>query len=160
MTMNRPGTGAPRRPRRATAAVELAVTLPLILLLLAGLWESARIIEVQQVLLNAAREGARQAGTGEMGDAGVRQGTLQYLRVALGDASGTMTRNAVVTVENLTHPGTDSTAATSLDQLQVTVTIPYKDVRWTGLKLATDDATTITGRATWVSLVDAPYPSD
>src|SRR5687768_11057850 len=50
MTMKRPRTGAPRRPRRATAAVELAVTLPLILLLLAGLWESARIIEVQQVL--------------------------------------------------------------------------------------------------------------
>ena len=34
-------SGAPARRRRAAAAVELAVTLPVILGLLVGLWESA-----------------------------------------------------------------------------------------------------------------------
>jgi Flp pilus assembly protein TadG len=157
--MYRPRSRAVSIQRRAAAAVELAVTLPVILTMLVGLWESARIIEVQQVLLNAAREGARQAATGEMNNAKVQQVTLQYLQVALNDTSGTMTQNAVITVTDLTHPDKDVTAATSLDSIQVTVTIPYKDVRWTTLKLVTDDTTLITSQATWVSLVDVAYPT-
>jgi Flp pilus assembly protein TadG len=157
--MYRHRSGAPTRPRRAAAAVELAVTLPLILGLLVGLWESARISQVQQVLLNAAREGARQASTGQLSNSAVRQVTLQYLKVALGDSGGTMTANAVVTVADLTHPGRDATAADSLDLLQVTISIPFKDVRWTSVKLVTDDTTLVTSQATWVSLVDVGYPT-
>src|SRR3954471_21454290 len=118
--MYRQRSGAPARPRRAAAAVELAVTLPVILGLLVGLWESARIVQIQQLLQSAAREGARQAATGQSSDSAVRQVTLQYLKVALGDTGGTMTAGAVVTVANLTHPGRDATAADSLDLIRVT----------------------------------------
>jgi Flp pilus assembly protein TadG len=163
MDQHRPGASARRgrrcrRPRGA-AAVELALTLPVILGLLVGLWETARITQIQQVLLNAAREGARQASTGQLNDAAVKQVTLQYLKVALNDTGGTMTQNAVVAVANLTHPGRDATAADSLDLLQVTIAVPFKDVRWTTVKLTTGDATMITSKATWVSLVDVGYPT-
>lgn len=52
--------------RPGTAAVEFAVVLPLLFILLFGLWEVGRIVEVQQVAWNAAREGARRVhGAGQ-----------------------------------------------------------------------------------------------
>ena len=47
--------------RRGQAAVELAVILPVILLLAVGLIEMARAWHHHQVVTNAAREGARMA---------------------------------------------------------------------------------------------------
>src|SRR5271165_5716575 len=72
-----------RRPRRrrATAAVELAVVLPLILTMLIGLWEVSRVVECQQILFNAAREAARQAATGQYTNTQVQQVALAYLRI-------------------------------------------------------------------------------
>ena len=46
------------------AAVEFAMILPVILTLLLGIWEVGRMIEIQQILYNAAREGGRQAAYG------------------------------------------------------------------------------------------------
>ena len=47
------------RSRSGVAAVETAVVLPILVVLLLGLWDIGRMIEAQQVLSNAAREGAR-----------------------------------------------------------------------------------------------------
>src|SRR5688572_2366527 len=51
----------PGARRRGVAAVEFAVCLPLLLMLLIGIWELGRIIQVQIILNNAARDGARLA---------------------------------------------------------------------------------------------------
>ena len=51
--------------RRGVAAVELAfVTMLFIVPLLFGLWEVGRLIQVQQIVSNSAREGARLAAQG------------------------------------------------------------------------------------------------
>ncbi len=42
--------------RRAAAAVEMALLAPLMTTLLLGIWEVARMVEVQQLVNNAARE--------------------------------------------------------------------------------------------------------
>ena len=55
----------PPRSRGAAAAVEFALVLPVLVTLMVGLWEVGRIIQVQQVLSNAAREGARVAAQGQ-----------------------------------------------------------------------------------------------
>lgn len=47
-------------PRRGVAAIELAfVTALLVVPLLIGIWEVGRLVQVQQIVSNAAREGAR-----------------------------------------------------------------------------------------------------
>lgn len=49
------------RNQRGAALLETAITLPLILLVSVSIFEFGRAYQVQQVLTNAAREGARIA---------------------------------------------------------------------------------------------------
>lgn len=57
---------------RGSAAVEFALVVPLLLLVLLGLVEVAVAARTQLVVLNAAREGARQAATSPDPAAAVR----------------------------------------------------------------------------------------
>ncbi|MCO8269831.1 pilus assembly protein [Actinoplanes sp. TRM 88003] len=59
-----PGPGTVRRPARGeegTAAVEAALVLPLILLILFGIVDFGRALQQQALLVAAVREGARTA---------------------------------------------------------------------------------------------------
>ncbi len=49
------------RPRRGGAVAEAAVVLPIVLMFLMGILEYGRYVMMQQVLTNAAREGAHYA---------------------------------------------------------------------------------------------------
>ncbi|MBA4067031.1 MAG: hypothetical protein C0501_25635 [Isosphaera sp.] len=84
-------------PRPGVAAVELAfVTLLFMVPLIIAIWEVGRLIHVQQVVANSAREGARLAGQGftirsdgtqiqiktATGTPSVREAVLNYLRAA------------------------------------------------------------------------------
>lgn len=52
----------PDRRRTGTAAVEFAAVLTFVLVpLMVGLWEMGRVVQVQQIVANGAREGARLA---------------------------------------------------------------------------------------------------
>jgi Flp pilus assembly protein TadG len=134
--------------------VELALLLPLIVALLFGSWEVGRLVHVQQMLSNAACEGGRQASTGQLGNTSVQQVVSGYLQEA-----GIPTQNVTVTVENLTTPGTDARSASQLDQLRVTVSVPFQDVRWIALNYFVASDTAVTGQATWWSVKDRDYPS-
>ena len=50
-----------RKRERGSAMVETAITIPLLLVLMVGIFEVGRAYETWQVLTNAAREGARMA---------------------------------------------------------------------------------------------------
>ena len=50
-----------RTRERGSAMVETAITIPLLLVLMVGIFEVGRAYETWQVLTNAAREGARMA---------------------------------------------------------------------------------------------------
>ena len=143
-----------RRPRRAVAAVEFAVILPVILTLLLGIWEVGRMIEIQQMLSNAAREGGRQASTGQLTNAQVQAVVTQYLSTA-----GLPITHVVVTVQDLDTPSADVSAANYLDRLQITVTIPISDIRWSVISLVTTPGQLMTSTVQWVTMVDKPYPS-
>ena len=111
------------------------------------------MIEVEQILNNSVREGARQAASGQLTSAQVQQVVTNYLQDA-----GLPITNVVVTVQDVTNPGTDPTAATEMDNLNVTVTIPFKDVRWTSALLVTNAGTTLTAQANWFSAIGQVYP--
>jgi Flp pilus assembly protein TadG len=144
----------PKANRRGIAAVELAVLLPLLVTFFVGIWEIGRLVEIEQVLSNAVREGARQAATGQYNATAVQQIVTQYLASA-----GIPTGNVVVTVSDLTNAGTDPSQAQYLDILQVSVSIPFNDVRWCLLSTVTSSSTTITAQVQWMAMVDQSYPN-
>jgi Flp pilus assembly protein TadG len=148
-----------RATRRGIAAIEFVIVLPLITILLLGLWEGGRLIEIKQIMSNAAREGARQAASGQANTAQVQATVTNYLQ-----AAGLPTQNVVVTVQNLGFVGNPPPAdnnpqdATQLDRLQVTVTMPFSNVRWIALNLATGPNTMLSAQSVWCSIKDKAYP--
>lgn len=67
------------RNQKGAALLETAITLPLILLVSVGIFEFGRAYQVQQVLTNAAREGARIAVLPGYTDAQVTTVVRTYL---------------------------------------------------------------------------------
>jgi Flp pilus assembly protein TadG len=144
-----------RHNRRATACVECALILPVLMIFVLGLLEMGRYIEVRQIVTSAAREGARQASSGQITNA-------QVINVVKGciAAAGLPTTNLAITVSDLTNPGVDVSQATSMDNLQVTVTIPFTDVRWCSTLLVTNPTSKIGATVFWVSSLPQSYPTN
>jgi len=142
-----------RERRAGIAAVELAVILPLILTFLLGLWEVGRYVEAQQILVNGAREGARQASTGVKDAAAVKTAVVTYLqqkgisKVTTSDVTVTCITNSALT---------DPTASTQLDQWRVTVTVSADNVKWVILNKSITTISTLSGSADWYSMQDVP----
>jgi Flp pilus assembly protein TadG len=136
--------------RSGIAAVEFAVVLPFLVLLVAGVWEVGSMVETQQILNNAVRVGGRQASTGLNTNAQVQQAVTQYVQRA-----GLPTTNLVVTVTDVTSGG-DVSNASQMDQIQVTVTIPFADVAWDALNYVVPAGTKLTATSIWYSMKDLP----
>ena len=127
---NKLGPSARRGPRRTTApsrrgatAVELALVLPVFLMLVFALIEMGRMVMLQQALTNAAREGCRTAvlattTSGEQVEAAVRD----YLRPVMSNASSADEVRVMV-------PAEVGTAATGTD-LTVAVEVNFADETW------------------------------
>jgi Flp pilus assembly protein TadG len=143
--------------RNGNAACEFAILVPFLLMLLLGMWEVGRLIQVKQILANAAREGARQAATGRSTNSDVQTVVCQYLKDA-GLPDYTSQASSVVTVTDVTSGG-DVSDASQGDQIRVTVSIPFNDVRWVALYLITSANTRLNAEADWVCLMDQNYPS-
>lgn len=134
--------------------MEAAFVVPIIVILLLGTLEVGRLLEVQEVLNNAVREGARQGAGGQLTNAQVSQVVLNYLSRA-----NVPTGSATVTVSDLTNPGTDCTAATQNDPIQVTVSLPFSSVRWTASNMVTSASSQLTANAVWYSARNLSYPT-
>lgn len=148
-----------RNPSRriGSATVELAVVAPFIMVLLVGTLQVGRMVQVSQILSNAAREGARKASTGINTYADVQTTVANYLT----NAGITNQTGLAVTVYNVTQsnsgPTFDPSTATCLDQLAVTVTLPYANIQLVPLPIAVP--TMLSAQAVWLSNQDQPYPT-
>jgi Flp pilus assembly protein TadG len=124
--------------RRGTAVVEAAVIMPVVLVLLMGVWEVGRFIQITQILDNAAREGARVAAGGYVNGVSVTVATVQQSVRDYLTSAGLPTAavsGAVISVNCLASPSwTDPYSALPLDPFTVTVTIPsgapFNSLRW------------------------------
>ncbi len=143
-----------RPTRRGMAAVEFASLLPLIMILLMGILEVGRAVEMQQVLSNACREGARQAATGQLTNSQVQSVVTQYISVA-----GFSTTGMTVTVSDITSSGTDVSQANYLDRITVSISYPYSNVSWSTLNWVLPSNYSITSRVEWITMVDKPFPT-
>jgi Flp pilus assembly protein TadG len=144
--------------RRGAAAVELAATLPVLLILLLGIWEVGRFAHVNQILSNAAREGARLAASGQATDDQVKVAVCQYLKTA-GLPDYTTNRDNYVSVANVTNAGVGSQNATTLDDLRVTVIVPSQDVRWIALNYFVSSDYRVVVSSDWRSTRNRNYPN-
>ena len=107
-----------RRNRRGAAAVEFAVVSPVLFLLIFGMIEYGRMVMVQQVITNAAREGARKGVLDGTTNSDVTTVVSNYLTSA--SISGATTTVTPTNPSNATYGGT----------VTVTVSVPYSKVSW------------------------------
>jgi Flp pilus assembly protein TadG len=150
---------ATARRRRGVATVEFAFVAVFILVpCIFGVWEVGRLVQMQQVVDNCVREGARAASTGEYSNAQVQQVVLNYLT-----NSGVATTNVTVTVSDVTSGGDVSSptvnsfgTAKQLDSLQVTVSVPFSNVYWIALNHFVPAGATMNATANTVSMVNVP----
>jgi Flp pilus assembly protein TadG len=119
-----------------------------------------RLVQVTQIVNNAAREGARKASTGVNNYSDVSTAVTNYLNTA----GITNLKNLQINVVNLTQgnagPQYDPSQASQLDQLQVTVLLPFDNVGWIVLDTFTTNATQVTGQSIWYSNQDLSYPGN
>jgi Flp pilus assembly protein TadG len=80
-----------RRDDRGTALIEMAFTLPLLLLISMGIIEFGRAFQTWQILTNAAREGARVAVLAGYSDSMVAARVQEYVQAGVLDAGVTPT---------------------------------------------------------------------
>ena len=103
--------------RRGAASVELAVTAPLLVLLILGMIEAGRGMMVQQILGDLAREGARKAAVKSMTDTEIEtyvEGLAADLSLPAVDAQCSV----------------DPSTASSGDAITVTAKVTYNDISW------------------------------
>ncbi len=109
-----------RKQRRGAAAVEFAVVAPVFFLLVFGMIEYGRMVMVQQIIVNAAREGCRAAVLDGSTTSGVKSTTITAM------ASG----NITITTSNVTVSPDPPSNAEFGDPVTVTVTVPFNQVSW------------------------------
>lgn len=156
-----------RTARRGAAAVEAAVILPLVVTLMFGIWEVGRLAQMNQLLSNACREGARVAAGGSINSVGVTVAQVQQAVKDYMTSSGVPSAavsGAVITLTNLSgNSWTDPCDAKPLDKFKVTLTIP-SGAPFNSLKLGTFNSITgvnsLTVEATWLSTVDSAVTVD
>lgn len=144
-----------RNSRRGLATVEFAICLPLLVLLLLGLWEVGRMVQVMQVLYNAAREGARQASTATEPLVNIRANVKTYIQNA--EPSITNMTGYDLTYTNITHGTvTDPVDATQLDRFSISVAVPFDNVRWSMIRYLVPSGTMLRANVDWYSMRDLP----
>jgi Flp pilus assembly protein TadG len=104
-----------RRDDRGTALIEMAFTLPLLLLISVGIIEFGRAFQTWQILTNAAREGARVAVLPGYSDAMVTSRVQQYVQAGVLDSTvvPTVTIQRTVAVSYGTGSATGSKVVVS-----------------------------------------------
>jgi Flp pilus assembly protein TadG len=108
-----------RKNERGTALLETALTLPLVLLVSVGIFEFGRAYQMQQVLTNAAREGARLAVTPNTTTGQVQTRVQTYLQ------SGQVPNWGSATVDVTAPVPIDIGAGATADGTKVTVNYPF-----------------------------------
>jgi Flp pilus assembly protein TadG len=107
-----------RKSRRGAAVLEFAIVAPIFFLVIIGMVELGRAVMVQQVLTNAAREGARRAILEQTSKSEVELAVNDYL--AGGSISGA---TIAVSPAALNKIGFG-------DPVTVKVSLPFDQVSW------------------------------
>ena len=170
--------------RQGAAAVEFACCLPLLVMILTGMLQIGRVVEVQQVLWNAARETARDASLGNDSLQTTASNLLSYLQGAEPKAFGqghstsmiapvmalganttgytcwdntTNQELFTVTFSDITNTSTtDPTAMSQLDVFNIGVQVPFSSVALSSI-VPVSGINRLYVTVVWASMVDSPF---
>ena len=121
-----------RANRAGTAAVEFALVAPVLCLIMLGMLEIGRAVQVQMELTNAVREGCRgYADSTVTLTSGYQTGTSTYAQYLVTDSlsnAGCGIDTSKVTVTTSTSQIT--VAGATLTQVSVTATLPYSSIAY------------------------------
>jgi Flp pilus assembly protein TadG len=152
--------------RRGVAAVEMAFLMPVLLGMIVGIWEMGQFIQAQQIMNNAAREGARFAAQAIIINASgtytdiytsgaypsVTSAVSDYIQASgISNITGLQVSFAFTTGNTAL---TDPYQGSQSQQFQVTISMPYSNVNWSPLGLV--NPTTIGASCTWQLMVETP----
>ena len=117
--------------RRAAAVVEMAIVLPVFMLIVLGIVEFGRAMMVGQLLANGARHGTRSAIVEGSTNNQVRAEIETFLTNTLNVPSAALT----IQIEIEPGPGNpnpnhDLALAQPKDLVKVTVTVPYSSIAY------------------------------
>jgi hypothetical protein len=116
-----------RRNRRGAAVVEFAVVAPVFFILIFGMIEVGQAIMVQQIMTNAAREGARFAVLDGSTSADAKTKVRNYLTPAIGS---TQAQAATIKVYNSAGAEVEPSTIPSGQPVWVSVQIPFNNISW------------------------------
>ena len=108
-----------RQRERGQAMVETAIAIPILLMLMVGIFEVGRAYETWQVLTNAAREGARMSVTPSSTPAVTTALIRQYM------ADGQLTKSATAAVV-VNRAASINVNGTPISASAVTVDYPFE----------------------------------
>jgi Flp pilus assembly protein TadG len=118
-----------KRLRKGAAAVEFALVMPLFFMLILGIIEFGRAIMVEQIITNAAREGARIAIVPGTSTAATQAQVANYLVNGAVISSSSSLNSGGNNPQFSVNPSPPS-SATSGSLVTVTVSVPYNSVAW------------------------------
>jgi Flp pilus assembly protein TadG len=121
------------RVRRGAVAVECALILPFLMMVVLGIIECGQVMTDQEIITNATREGARLASLGgstigtstSTGSNEVMYRVRSYL-----DAGGVASSAATITVTDLNGAVTDLPQSNAGDRIQVSASVPFNKIAW------------------------------
>jgi Flp pilus assembly protein TadG len=121
--------GSTQRRRRGAALVEMALVLPIFMMVVLGIIEFGRALWVGNMVTNAAREGARSAVLDGSSNAAVRTEIQSFLTASLGIPSSAVTTTITITpATGNPNPGNECANAKARDLIAITVTVPFNSV--------------------------------
>lgn len=109
----------PDSRERGSAMVETAITIPILLMMMVGIFEVGRAYETWQVLTNAAREGARMSVT----PSSTEEVTTALIRQYMADGQLGNSSTATVVVDKT---ATINAGGTAVSASLVTVDYPFE----------------------------------
>jgi hypothetical protein len=112
-----------RRSRRGVVMAEFAIVLPIFILAVIGIIEFGRAVMVQQILVNATREGARRAIVPGATNDEVTELVGNYIDASIGQSPSRQ-----IAIRDEGGNTLDLADADSHDLIQVVVAVPYNEV--------------------------------
>jgi Flp pilus assembly protein TadG len=135
--------------RRGSATVELALVVPLFLMMICGSLEVSRVCSVSEILTNVARDGCRVAVAN-----GQTNTTAQSRMTTLLSNAGITGYSTPVIAVNGTAG--DVTTSNMGDQISVTVSVQFSHVTWLPISYVLSSSMTLGGNAVMSSEHNPP----